>query len=220
MGKIISFANQKGGVGKTTIATNVAVMFERDDKKVLLVDADPQSSSMDFRSVRAENEEVPQFAATQILTPTLHNDLKRFDFDFILVDVGGRDNKIFRSSILGSDIVIVPICPSQYDFWSSQQTFEFLQEAKLTKPDLKVYAMLNMVIPNTKIANEINDLITEYEREYEVKFFKSYLCSRVTYKYSVSKGLGVSEISGSSKDNKAIDEMTGFYNEIKEAVNV
>lgn len=215
--KVISFVNSKGGVGKTTLATNISVMFARSKKKILLIDADQQGSSVDFRGLRAENDLVPQFPVTQILTPTIHKDIHEFLFDYIIIDVGGRDNKIFRSAVMASDYVIVPLCPSQYDFWGSQQTFETLQEAKLTKPDMRVFSVLNMVIPGTKIAREIESLITDFEKEYEIEFLKSRLISRIAYKYSVSEGLGVVELT--NVDEKAGKEITSFYQELITKIN-
>jgi chromosome partitioning protein len=214
--KVISFVNSKGGVGKTTLATNISVMFAKSKKKILLIDADQQGSSVDFRGLRADNESVAQFPVTQILTPTIHKDIHEFAFDYVIVDVGGRDNKIFRSAVMASDFVIVPLCPSQYDFWGSQQTFETLQEARLTKPDLKVFSVLNMVIPGTKIAREIESLIKDFETEYEIEFLKSRLNSRIAYKYSVSEGLGVIELS--NVDDKAAKEIKQFYKELNDKI--
>ena len=187
-------------------------------KSLLLIDADQQGSSIDFRGLRADNDTVPQFPVTQILTPTLHKDLSKFNFDYILIDVGGRDNKVFRSAVMASDVIIVPLCPSQYDFWGSQQTFEILQEAKLTKPDLKIFSVLNMVIPGTKIAKEIESLILDFEKEYGIQFFKSVISSRVAYKYSVSEGLGVTELT--SIDSKAAKEMKCYYNELIKYISI
>lgn len=215
--KVISFVNSKGGVGKTTLATNISVMFAKNKKKILLIDADQQGSSVDFRGLRGENDLVPQFPVTQILTPTIHKDIQEFEFEYIIIDVGGRDNKIFRSAVMASDFVIVPLCPSQYDFWGSQQTFEILQEAKLTKPNLKVFSILNMVIPGTKIAKEIESLIHDFETEYEIEFLKTRLNSRISYKYSVSEGLGVMELS--TPDEKASNEVKSFYQELLNKIN-
>ncbi len=216
--QIISILNTKGGVGKTTIATNLAVMFAREQKKVLLVDSDHQSSSSDFRTTRISNPTVAQFTATQIQSPTLHIDIPNFQFDYIIIDVGAKDNKVFRSAIMASDFAIVPLCPSQYDFWGSQNTFDILQEASISLPSLKTFAVLNMVIPRTKIAKEVQKLISEFEATYKVKFMKSNLTSRVAYKYSVSEGLGVIELS--SKDAKAKKEINNFFNEIKECIKI
>ena len=88
--KVISILNTKGGVGKTTIATNLAVMFAREQKKVLLVDSDHQGSSSDFRATRVNNQTVAQFTATQIQSPTLHEDIPNFNFDYIIIDVGAK----------------------------------------------------------------------------------------------------------------------------------
>ncbi len=214
--KTIAFVNSKGGVGKTTLATNISVMFAKSKKKILLIDADQQGSSVDFRGLRAENEKVAQFPVTQILTPTIHKDINEFTFDYIIIDVGGRDNKVFRSAVMASDFVVVPLCPSQYDFWGSQQTFEILQEARLSKPELRVFSVLNMVIPGTKIAREIESLIKEFETEYEIEFLKSRLNSRISYKYSVSEGLGVVELSNA--DSKAVKEIKQFYKEINDKI--
>ena len=112
---ILTIGNQKGGVGKTTIATNLACLFARK-RHVLLIDADSQQSAADFHAVRLENEDLPQFTCVSITKPTIHKDVKNFsNFDVILIDVGGRDSAVFRSSILAADQLIIPITPSQYD---------------------------------------------------------------------------------------------------------
>ena len=85
--KIIVVANSKGGAGKTTIATNLAVECSRAGKSVFLIDADEQGSSIGFRGLR----KTADIKAMAITAPTLHEDLKDFDFDYIVVDVGGKD---------------------------------------------------------------------------------------------------------------------------------
>ena len=219
--KVITIANQKGGVGKSTLCTNLAALFAADGRKVLLLDTDPQASSIAFREKRAETGNgLPEFSAAQIQSPTVHKDIASFaGFDVILVDTGGRDNKIFRSAVLPADLVLVPLCPSQYDFWGSADTFDALKEIRLSRPELHVLACFNMVIPNTRIAQEVLSAKAEFEAGYEVRFMDTHLCGRVAYKYSAGDGRAVSEAEGRSRDPQAISEMKAFYRELKGALN-
>ena len=90
--KILTIANIKGGVGKSTIAANLAVAAVLDGLSVILVDADPQASSMAFRALREKDD----IRAMAITTPTLHKDLKQdvFSADLAIIDVGGRNTEV------------------------------------------------------------------------------------------------------------------------------
>ena len=90
---IITLGNTKGGVGKTTIAVNLAVEAVKDGKTVLLIDTDPQGSSIAFRTER----ETDDIKAVALVSDKLHKDIQGFvsAFDFIVIDAGGRDNADF-----------------------------------------------------------------------------------------------------------------------------
>ena len=106
---ILTVGNTKGGVGKSTIACNFSVESALAGKKTLLIDADIQGSSIGFRASREKND----IKAMSITTPTLHKDIKDFQFDMVLIDVGGRDSAVFRSAIMACDLMIIPVLPSQ-----------------------------------------------------------------------------------------------------------
>jgi chromosome partitioning protein len=210
MTKVISIANMKGGVGKSTIAVNLAVCAVKDGKKVLLIDADVQGSSLSFRAIR----EADDIQAVSITQPTIHKDIGNFEnFDLIVIDAGGRDNALFRSAITSSanGILIVPVLPSQYDIWATEDTFNMIKEAKAFI-ELKAYALFNQVIQNTSISKEAKETLEELASEIDVKLMKSVLYSRVDYKKSISQGLGVVE---SQPKSKAAAEMHNLYKEIK-----
>jgi chromosome partitioning protein len=204
---ILTIGATKGGVGKSTIATNISVLAAQDGKSVLLVDADIQASSMAFRSIRKQDD----IQAIQITTPTLHKDLNQFKQDWIIIDAGGRDSGAFRSAIMASDILIIPCLPSSVDFWAADDVIEILKEARIYKT-IEAYFILNQVIPKTKLANEIVEAMNVFSEH--ANLLKSNLCSRIAYKNAFSEGKGVVELS----DKKAAEEMKQLYNEVKKII--
>lgn len=208
--KVISVANQKGGVGKSTIACNLAICALNDKKRVLLIDADPQGSSLAFRAMR----EADDLKAVSITQPTIHKDIGDFEnFDIVIIDAGGRDNTLFRSAVTAAakGILLIPVLPSQYDIWATEDTFNILKEARVYV-DIPAYAVFNQTIQNTTVSKEAKDALEELTAESDIKLLESVLFSRVDYKKSISKGLGVIEYQSKSK---AADEMNNLYFEIK-----
>lgn len=209
MTNVITVANQKGGVGKSTIAVNLAVCAARDDKKVLLIDADVQGSALSFRAMRESDD----LNAVSIIQPTIHKDVESFsNFDLIIIDAGGRDNTLFRSSVMAAagGILLIPILPSQYDIWAAEDTFNTLKEARVYV-DIKACAVFNQVIQNTKVLKEAKESLEELTAESNIELLSTVLYSRVDYKNSISKGLGVIEYQPTGK---AAEEMGKLYAEI------
>ena len=204
---IVTIGNSKGGVGKSTISCNLAVMAAKAGKNVLLVDADPQASSLNFRSIR-ESDDVK---ATAITTPTLHKDLKDFsNFDMILIDSGGRDTSIFRSAILAADLLVIPVLPSVYDIWAASDTIEIVKEAMLYNEKLVSRFLINMVLPNSIMGRDTQAALKEHE---EIPILKQTVGARQVFKNALSMGQGVVEFEPKSK---AAQEIAACYQEIIE----
>ncbi len=202
---IITIGNQKGGTGKTTISTNMAVLSSIKNKKTLLIDADIQSSSMDFRSLRKDN--LNTLHAVQITKSTIHIDIKNFNnFNNIFIDAGGRDSETFRSAMLACDFLLVPVTPSPYDVWSSEETFKILKEARIYKK-IKASIVLTQVVKNTNISQDVLKVIMDIAKEYNIKLCKTIIYSRVAYRESVSLGKGVYEYSPNSKASLEIQKL-------------
>jgi chromosome partitioning protein len=204
---LTTIGNEKGGVGKSTIACNLAVEATLAGLKVLLIDSDIQQSSMDFRAIRAENNSLPQFNAAAITKNTIHKDVASFqNFDLIIIDAGGRDTEVFRSSLLACDRLLIPVLPSQYDIWATQGTIEVLEEARSFK-NINASFILNQVITNTIIEKETIEAL----KKFQIPIFNTKLHSRVAFKKSIMEGMGVSEYES---NGRAAQEIKSLWEEI------
>lgn len=203
--KIIALINQKGGVGKSTIACNIAVEASLDNKKVLLIDADVQGSTMAFRALRENND----IEAIAITSSTIHDDIKDLkSFDLIIIDAGGRDSTVFRSAMMACDLMIIPVLPSQFDIWGVADTIEILKDAK-TYRDIEAYFLLNQIISKTIISKEAKEALNEFAND--VKILNTVLHARVAFKNSIGAGFGVSEYD---QKGKAGNEIKALYKEL------
>ncbi len=207
--RTVVVANQKGGVGKSTVACNLAVAFALDGKRVLLIDADTQGSSIGFRAVREKDD----IKAISITRPTIHRDVAGFEnFDVVIVDAGGRDSSVFRSAIMSASrgILLIPTLPSVYDIWATEDTLEVLKDARAFA-DIPAYLLINQAI-RANIVREAEESLQELAQQYGVEVLRTRLFSRVAFRNSVKEGKGVFEMN----DPKAKSEMEALYGEVKE----
>ena len=206
---VIVVANQKGGVGKSTISCNLGVASALSGHKTLIIDADPQGSSATFRAVREKDD----LKVISIIKPTIHKDIQDFtSFDRVSVDAGGRDSAVFRSAILAAagGMLIIPILPSQYDIWATEDTFNILRDARTYK-DIAAYGLFNQVIQNTTVTKEAVETLKDMTVENEVRLLAQNLYQRVDYKKSISEGKGVMEYA---PGGKAAQEVRNLFDEI------
>ncbi|MCK5232382.1 MAG: AAA family ATPase [Desulfobulbaceae bacterium] len=204
---IVTVGNTKGGVGKTTIAVNLAVEAAKDGKTVLLIDTDPQGSSTAFRTEREKDD----IKAVALVSDKLHKDIQGFvsAFNFIIIDAGGRDNAVFRSAVAACNLFLLPVLPSQFDVWAAEDAVKVFKEIQPFNK-MKGRMVLNMVRPNTKVSVEAQEALSEYQDD--LPMLEERLHNRVAFKSSISDGQGVNEYEPSGK---AADEIKRLYKAIK-----
>ena len=191
---VIAITNLKGGVGKTTIATNLAVCFAQKGRKVCIVDTDlSQKSSMDWAGSRDESaRKVPVFGITE---KQLNKEVEglRKDYDLVFIDGTPQLAELASRTILASDIILIPLSPSIYDFRSFENFLEKYEQVRVVKENIgkvEAYVVVNRVIESANVSKEIREALGEYP----VKVLEAKLANRVAYADSATQGLGVIEI--------------------------
>ena len=200
---IIAFLNQKGGVGKTTLAVHFSSALSRMGKKVLLVDADPQGSSLDWSVSRPGD---PVFPVIGMPKPNLHKELPIIGngYDFIIIDGPPRVNELARSAIMASDIVVIPVQPSPYDVWAAKEIVDLLQEASAFKEKLKSVFVINRKIVNTAIGRDVGEALAGYP----VTLLNTSIGQRVAFAESAAGGLTVLDTDPSGVASQEINALT------------
>ena len=125
MSKIIAILNQKGGAGKTTIATNLAHALQLDGHKVILVDSDPQGSARDWNA--ASDGAILQVVGMD--RSTLAKDIQSVvnNHDFIIIDGAPQIADLAIAAIKCADVILIPVQPSPYDIWACEDLVEIIK---------------------------------------------------------------------------------------------
>ena len=192
---IIGVLNRKGGVGKTTIAINVAATLAMARVRVLLVDADPQASALSWSSLR---ERDALFAIVGMARPTLHREIPGIaaKFDVVIIDGGPGVNDLGRAAILASDLVLIPVQPSPYDVWAAAETVQQIREARRFRPGLKAAFIINRKVANTTIGRQAMATLAQFK---DPPVLAAALNQRVIYAESAAQGLAVIEVAPHSE---------------------
>ena len=212
---VIAVTNLKGGVGKTTIATNLAVCLAHHDYDVCIVDTDlGQQSSMEWSGNRSEElKSIPVFGVNVKQLNKEVDGLKK-RYDIIIIDGTPHLSELADRTILASDILLIPLTPSVYDFRGFEgflQRYEQIKDVKVSSgSSTDAYVILNRVVANTNVSKDIQEAVEAYQ----IQMLKTRLVSRISYVDTASEGKGVVEY----KDKKAKDEMEDLTAEIIELI--
>lgn len=205
---IIGVLNQKGGVGKTTLAVNIAAALARTGKRVLLIDADPQGSALDWAAAR---EGDPLFAVVGLPKPSIHKELALVGegYDVVVIDGPPRVTDLARSAIMASDVVLIPVQPSPYDIWAADEVVKLIQEASVFKENLKSVFVINRKIANTAIGRDVREALEAYD----LPTLEASIVQRVAFAEAAAVGKAIYE---QDRDGVASQEIEAVVSELQE----
>lgn len=205
---IISIVNQKGGVGKTTLALNLAAAFALDKKRVLFIDADPQGTASDWASIR-DKTKMP-FQVIQMARPVLHRDVNDFhiNYEMVIIDGPPRSYDVTRSAVLASELVIMPVQPSGADVWATKEMCLLLKEASAFKEGQKSVLLVSRKIKGTSIGKDIVNALANFE----IPVLKSCTTQKIAYAEAMTAGMTIFEYE--QKGKQVSKEVIEIKNEI------
>lgn len=209
---IVLIGSEKGGTGKTTLATNLAAMRAVEGGDVMLLDADSQGSATYWNQARDEAEIQPAvFCAQKFGRLDREVDKLAGKFDHLIIDAGGRDSEELRSAMLVAERFYIPILPSQFDLWTLNPMITLLGKAMTLNPALKPFIVFNRVSTNPTVTEteEASEILAEIQ---ELALSTALIRDRIAFRKAVREGRSVTEIK--SRDPKAVSEITTLYQEI------
>jgi chromosome partitioning protein len=201
----------KGGVGKSTLASNLAVLAARDGRDVLLVDGDSQETTMTWAAARGDRENVSTDRVTTValVGKGVREELRRLKpkYDSIIIDAGARDTTTQRSALTIADTVLLPFAPRGPDLWTIDAAVELVNEIRAVNEGLVALALVNRADPIGNDNAEAEAAFSEHADALET----------VPFRVGNRKGIAVAHLMGlaavemARQDPKAVTELDALY---------
>jgi chromosome partitioning protein len=207
---IITVVSQKGGTGKTTIATNLSACYATVGHEVMLIDADPQHSALDWKADR--QQKLPKINAVHLPEKNLFQEIQNLQgkYELVVVDVGGRITATARAAVAAAEFIIIPTLPSKLDMLSTEMFIQtVVKEVQSYKPVVSGGIVLNQLQARTAIGKAAN----EYLDTLGYPIFDTKLHLYVDYREAAATGMSVIEYN---QNSKAADEFRNFFAEVLE----
>jgi chromosome partitioning protein len=198
---VISVLNQKGGVGKTTIALNLCHGIAVKRFSVLLIDADPQGSVMDWQGIAGSGS----FNVIHYTQDDLYKEISSLGkgYDHVIIDGPPGKESVTKSILTISDLVIIPVRPSILDLWSSREIVDLVTQAKELRP-LEGRLLVSQKAPGTRLGKEAHDSL----KGLGLPVMETEISNRIAYAEAMLAGLPVMVYDGESEASREIKNLT------------
>lgn len=195
--KVITISHQKGGVGKSTVALNLAIELSKE-YNVAVIDLDHQRSMTIFQGIR-ESKNLPELKVMIAEDDqTLMNLMNNYE-GLLIIDSGGFDSDLNRLAMLGSDMIITPVSNSLIELYGLEKFKLIISELKEINPEIKAHVLLNNINPSaTTLVDDLKGfLLSDDDEKFNV--INGIMRQRVDYRKSFELGKSVVEMDSGSK---------------------
>lgn len=205
---IVVVGGIKGGSGKTTVATNLAIMRAAEGRDVLLIDADDQETAADFTQLRNEKLGNAGYTSIKLAGPAVRTQTTRLaeKYDDIIIDTGGRDTTSQRAGLAIADRLLVPFVPRSFDVWTLERVSSLVDEMRAANSKLEAHTFLNRADSRGQDNDEAAEVLKDTT---SLKFSNLAIGTRKAFGNAAAAGLAVTELK--PQDPKATEEITALF---------
>jgi virC1 protein len=211
---IITIGSHKGGTGKSTLAVNLAVIYQRAGRRVIVIEADPSVSTSSMWAARREAHD--DLAPVTVLRKTggLNVTLEGLEqaYDLVLVDTAGKDSAELRTAALVSDVLVIPTNADNPDLDSTSEFLARMDEARIINPALKMLVVITRAPTHAKSKHRDVAIAALEDNPEEFALADAVIFNRRIYPDALKEGRGV--VEQRARTEQASEEMQALASEI------
>ena len=200
--QIIAILNEKGGTGKSTIATNLATALHRQGKRVVLVDADPQGTARDWRAASPEGADLPPVLAID-RSQMLASSLAAVAADIVVIDAPAKAEGMTAAIVRAANLALIVIQPSAADVWASAASVKLIQSRLDAGGQITSAFLVNRASANTRISKLISE--GQWNDYANVEQLTSTIGNRVAFANAMAAGLSVLDMPDAAAKNEILN---------------